>query len=56
MRDDILIIWKQGDLEFDRFFWYLMGIEPRIQFTLGNEKKMESFHLWTFIYAEKMTD
>ena len=34
MKDYILIVWKQGDLEFDRFYWYLMGIEPRIKFTL----------------------
>ena len=38
MRDDILIVWKQGDLEFDRFYWYLMGIEPRIKFTLERER------------------
>ena len=38
MRDDILIVWKQGDSEFDRFYWYLMGIEPRIKFTVEREK------------------
>jgi len=38
MRDDIIIVWKQGDVEFDRFYWYLMGIEPRIKFTMEREK------------------
>jgi len=38
MRDDILIIWRQGDTEFDKFYWYLMGIEPRIKFTVEREK------------------
>ena len=42
MRDDIIIVWKQGDIKFDRFYWYLMGIEPRIKFTMEREK-MESF-------------
>ena len=26
MRDDTITVWKQGDIEFDRFYWYLMGI------------------------------
>ena len=38
MLDDILIVWKKGDSEFDRFYWYLMGIEPRIKFTIEREK------------------
>ena len=38
MREDILIVWKQGDSEFHRFYWYLMGIEPRIKFTVEREK------------------
>ena len=52
MRDDIIIVWKQGDVEFDRFYWYLMGIEPRIKFTMEREK-MESFLSWTFTYEGK---
>ena len=38
MRDDIFIIWNQGDMEFDCFHQYLNGIDPRIQFTLETEK------------------
>ena len=38
MRDDIIIVWKQGDIKFDRFYWYLMGIEPKIKFTMEREK------------------
>ena len=39
MRDDIKIVLKQGDIEFDRFYWYLMGIEPRIKFTTYGARK-----------------
>ena len=36
---------EAGDVEFDRFYWYLMGIEPRIKFTMEREKKWNpSFH------------
>ena len=55
MRDDIIIVWKQGDIEFDRFYCYLMAIEPRIKFTM-EWKKMESFLSWTFTYKRKRKD
>jgi len=42
MRDGILIVWKQGDLECDRFYWYLMGIEPQIKFTVELERMVFS--------------
>ena len=47
MRDDILLIWKKGDLEenqklgsddLDRFLWKLNCFEKRIEFTLEREK------------------
>ena len=38
MRDDVLIIWKQGDSVFERCYWYLMGMESRIKFTDEGEK------------------
>jgi hypothetical protein len=37
MRDDVFILWDQGDQEFDCFYWYLLGINPKIQFTLEKE-------------------
>ena len=41
MRDDIFIIWDQGDQDFDCLIWHLdqqlMGIEPRIHFTVEKE-------------------
>ena len=45
MRADSIIVWKQGDIGFDRFYWCLMGIEPTIKFTMEREKKWNpSFH------------
>jgi hypothetical protein len=39
MRDDIFIIWDHSERELDRLFWYLNGIEPKIQFTIEKEKE-----------------
>ena len=47
MRDNILLIWKKGDLkenrklgsdDLDRFLWKLNCFEKRIEFTLEREK------------------
>ena len=37
-RDDIFVIWNQGDFELDCMLWYLNGIEPRTQFTIEREE------------------
>ena len=38
MTDNVLLIWKQGDSESDRFHWYLMEMKPHIKFTVEREK------------------
>ena len=53
MWDNILIIWEQEDSEFDRFYWYLMGIEPQFKFTVEHEQNGVLPYIDIYIRREK---
>ena len=54
-RDDILVIWNQGDFELDCMLWYLNGIEPSIQFTI-EKKRMGVYRFSIFMSVENLAD